>query len=166
MKRRSRSLLWVLALGLALTLLWRKMRLVVLAHVTREDYTDVVKRCFDHCVQYGIDWELGGVYVDGPLDSPPAITEKQFWQQAEVLIGMLDAYALFGDEVYWRAFRNIYDFVFTRLVNMAAGGEWYERVDRHGTPIDDALGHEWKISYHTVRSMVQVVQRLRSLSGQ
>jgi len=34
MKRISRSLLWVLALGLALTLLWRKMRLVVLVHVT------------------------------------------------------------------------------------------------------------------------------------
>ncbi|MCG2768505.1 MAG: hypothetical protein ABIK79_13960 [Chloroflexota bacterium] len=34
MKRTSRSLLWVLALGLALTLLWRKMRLVVLVHVT------------------------------------------------------------------------------------------------------------------------------------
>jgi len=34
MKRTSRSLLWVLALGLALTLLWRKARLVVLVHVT------------------------------------------------------------------------------------------------------------------------------------
>ncbi len=34
MKRTSRSLLWVLALGLALTLLWRKMRLVVLVLVT------------------------------------------------------------------------------------------------------------------------------------
>ena len=33
MKRTSRSLLWVLALGLALTLLWRKTRLVVLVHV-------------------------------------------------------------------------------------------------------------------------------------
>ena len=34
MKKTSRSLLWALALGLALTLLWRKMRLVVLVHVT------------------------------------------------------------------------------------------------------------------------------------
>ena len=34
MKRTSRSLLWALALGLALTLLWRKLRLVVLIHVT------------------------------------------------------------------------------------------------------------------------------------
>ena len=54
--------------------------------------------------------------------------------------------------------------VFTRFVNMAAGGEWYERLDRQGVIIDDALGHNWKISYHTVRGMVQVVRRLRSLS--
>jgi len=47
---------------------------------------------------------------------------------------------------------------------MDAGGEWYERVDREGNPIDDALGHAWKISYHTVRSMIEVVRRLRSLS--
>jgi len=130
------------------------------------DYASVVKGSFDQCLQYGIDWELGGVYVEGPHVSATAFTEKQFWQQAEVLVGMLDAYALFGDEVYWKAFRNTFDFVFTRFVNMAAGGEWYERVDRHGKLIDDALGHDWKISYHTVRAMVQVVRRLRSLSDQ
>ena len=104
---------------------------------------------FDHCVAYGIDWEYGGAYVEGAYDAPPTITEKQFWQQAEVLVGMLDAYLLFGDEKYWEAFRKVYDFVFAKFVNMPAGGEWYERVDRFGTPIDDALGHalEDQLSY-------------------
>jgi mannobiose 2-epimerase len=46
---------------------------------------------------------------------------------------------------------------------MDAGGEWFERLDREGNPIDDALGHAWKISYHTVRAMVQSVKRLRVL---
>ena len=32
-----------------------------------------------------------------PSTRPTIQTDKQFWQQAEVLIGMLDAYALFGD---------------------------------------------------------------------
>ena len=78
---------------------------------------------------------------------------------------MLDAYALFRDEKYWQAFRNVHDFVFGKLVVMEAGGEWYERVDRSGKPIDDALGHAWKISYHTVRSMVQSIIRLRLLAA-
>jgi hypothetical protein len=38
-------------------------------------------------------------------------------------------------------------------------------VDREGRPIDAALGHAWKISYHTVRSMIQVERRLRALAG-
>ena len=76
---------------------------------------------------------------------------------------MLDAYSLFGDEKYWDAFRKVYDFVFDRFVNMPAGGEWYALLDRDGTPIWDYLGHAWKISYHTVRSTIQVVRRLKGL---
>ena len=129
----------------------------------RSTYAEVVRRIFDHCVEFGIDGVYGGVCVEGPHDGPPTVTEKQFWQQAEVLIGMLDAFALFGDEKYWQAFQNVYRFVFDSFVNMAGGGEWYERLDRTGKPIDDALGHAWKISYHTVRSMIQTVRRLRSL---
>ena len=50
------------------------------------------------------------------------------------------------------------------FVTLEAGGEWYERVDRAGKPVDDTLGHAWKISYHTVRSMIQTVKRLRMLA--
>ena len=99
------------------------------------------------------------------MTRPTTITEKQFWQQAEVLIGMLDAYAMLGDEKYWLAFRKVYDFVFNKMVVMQAGGEWYERVDRSGEPIDAILGHAWKINYHTVRSMVQTIRRLRALAA-
>ena len=131
----------------------------------RADYAGVARPIFDHCLKYGIDRDCGGVFVEGPHDAPPTLTEKQFWQQAEVLIGMLDALALFGDEKYWEAFENVRGFVFEKFVNLAGGGEWYERLDRAGRPIDDALGHAWKISYHTVRSMIQTVVRLRSLCG-
>jgi mannobiose 2-epimerase len=131
----------------------------------RGDYAEVARRICDHCVEFGIDHEFGGVYADVPMARPPVKTEKQFWQQAEVLIGMLDAADLLKDDKYWRAFRNVYDFVFSKLVVMEAGGEWYERVDRQGKCIDDALGHGWKICYHTVRSMIQTIKRLRLLAG-
>ena len=97
------------------------------------------------------------------MDDCPRNRHKQFWQQAETLIGMLDAYALFGDDKYWHAFRTVHDFVFDKFVNMSAGGEWRALLDRDGTPLWDYLGHAWKISYHTVRSMIQTVRRLRAL---
>jgi mannobiose 2-epimerase len=134
--------------------------------IPRSTYADPARRIFDHCLEYGIDWQHGGVFVEGPHDGPTTITEsKQFWQQAETMVGMLDAYALFGQEKYWRAFRNVHDFVFARFVNLAGGGEWYERVNREGKPLDDVLGHGWKSGYHTVRATVLCIQRLRALAG-
>ena len=130
----------------------------------RQTYAGIIRKNCDHCVRYGIDREHGGVYVEGPMDAPTALHEKQFWQQCEILIGMLDAYALFGDEKYWDAFVNVYDFVFDKFVQIDAGGEWLERLARDGAPIDDALAHAWKISYHTVRSMIQTIARLKSLA--
>ena len=48
-----------------------------------------------------------------------------------------------------------------KFVNLPAGGEWYPACDG---PHWDYLGHAWKISYHTVRSMIQVILRLRALA--
>jgi mannobiose 2-epimerase len=144
---------------------WLLLHAADILGIPREAYADVTRRQFDHCIKFGIDPEYGGVYADVPMTRPTTQTEKQFWQQAEVMIGMLDAYALFGDEKYWLAFRNVFDFVFSKMVVIEAGGEWYERVDRSGAPIDSVLGHAWKINYHTVRSMVQTIQRLRLLAN-
>ena len=144
---------------------WLLLHAADVLGLPRATYAAVVRPLFDQCVAYGLDHELGGVYAEGPANAPTTLDEKQFWQQAEVLVGMLDAYALFGDERYWQAFRNVYDFVFSKFVNMAGGGEWYERLSRQGEPIDAALGHGWKICYHTVRSMVQTVRRLEALAG-
>ena len=146
--------------------IWLLLHAADVLGVERQRYGQVAKSICDHCVRYGIDRQFGGVFVEGPHDGPPVITEKQFWQQAEVLVGLLDAYAMFGGESYWEAFENVYRFVFEKFVNTAGGGEWFERLDREGRPIDDAMGHAWKISYHTVRSMIQTVRRLRRLAGQ
>ena len=142
---------------------WLLLHAADILGLSRRAYADAVRRICDHCIEFGIDRDFEGVYVEGPHDAPATAREKQFWQQAEVLVGMLDAYRLFKDEKYWKAFRNVYDFVFDKFVNWSGGGEWYERLDREGQPIDDALGHAWKISYHTMRSMIQVVERLRFL---
>ena len=56
--------------------------------------------------------------------------------------------------------------IFEKFIATDAGGEWYERLDREGNVLDGALAHSWKINYHTVRSMIQTVRRLRMLVEQ
>jgi hypothetical protein len=36
-------------------------------------------------------------------------------------------------------------------------------LDRQGHVLDGDLAHNWKINYHTVRSMIQTVQRLEAV---
>lgn len=114
---------------------------------------------YDHTVDNGIDTEYGGVFVEGPHSGGVYDREKEFWQQAEVLIGLLDAVMLFGDEKYWEAYKNVHRFVFDKVVNKGVG-EWYPLLTRRGEPIWTHMGHSWKINYHTVRAMIQSIQRL------
>jgi mannose 2-epimerase len=142
---------------------WLLLHAADVLGLPREQYAGVLRTMCDHCITFGIDPEFGGVYADVPMARPAELTEKQFWQQAEVLVAMLDARLLLGDNKYWGAFVNVYDFIFDKFVVMDAGGEWVERLDRQGNILDAALGHSWKISYHTVRSMIQTIRRLRKL---
>ena len=42
-------------------------------------------------------------------------------------------------------------------------GEWYALLSRDGTPLVTDLGNEWKVAYHTGRSMLECSARLNIL---
>jgi mannose 2-epimerase len=125
-------------------------------------FTEILHKQFDHCLNYGIDWKYGGVFVEGSHSGQVYDFEKEFWQQAEVLIGMLDACLIFDCDAYWPAFENVQRFVFDKMINHEVG-EWWPLLTREGTPIWTHMSHSWKVNYHTVRSMIQSIQRLEKL---
>ena len=127
-----------------------------------EQYKTVIKKSFDHGLKNGIDWEFGGVYVEGAHAGGVYDTEKEFWQQAEVMIGMLEACLRFGSEKYWRAYENVHRFVFDKMINHPVG-EWWPLLTREGKPIWTHMSHSWKVNYHTVRCMIQSIKRLEKL---
>lgn len=127
-----------------------------------KEYSDVLKKAFDHAVDNGIDDEYGGVYVEGPHSGGVYDMEKEFWQQAEALIGFLDACLLFGTEKYWPAYLNVHRFVFDKVINHPVG-EWWPLLTREGEPVWTHMGNYWKVNYHSVRSMVQSINRLEQL---
>ncbi len=123
------------------------------------EYCMLLKTIFEHTIDNGIDTEYGGVYVEGPHSGGVYDREKEFWQQAEVMIGILDAVLLFGDRKYWNAYTNVHRFVFDKVINKGVG-EWFPLLSRKGDPIWTHMGHSWKINYHTVRAMVQSIARM------
>ncbi len=125
-------------------------------------YLDLFRTIYDHTIDNGIDLEYGGVYVEGPHSGGVYDREKEFWQQAELLIGLLDAAIMLGNKKYWEAYKNVHRFVFDKVINKGVG-EWYPLLTRRGVPIWTHMGHSWKINYHTVRAMIQSVKRMEIL---
>lgn len=142
---------------------WLLLHALEILKMDPERYSGLFKTIYDHTVNNGIDTEFGGVFVEGPHSGGVYDKEKEFWQQAEVLIGMLDAVILFGEEKYWNAYKNVHRFVFDKVINKGVG-EWYPLLTRRGEPIWTHMGHSWKINYHTVRAMVQSISRLDKIS--
>jgi mannobiose 2-epimerase len=143
---------------------WLLIHALEIMKMNSDNYADLFRIIFDHTVNNGIDFEYGGVFVEGPHSGGVYDREKEFWQQAEVLIGLLDAVILFGDERYWDAYKNVHRFVLDKMVNKGVG-EWYPLMTRKGDPIWTHMSHSWKINYHTVRAMVQSINRLKKIES-
>ena len=108
-------------------------------------YESTVRAALAHALRYGIDREFGGVYVEGAHDGPALDLEKEFWQQAEVMIGMLEAYLRFGEQQYWEAYRNVHRFVFDKGLNHEVGEMW-PLLSREGDIIWSHISHSWKVN--------------------
>ncbi len=140
----------------------------LLAHATDvlgsdwDTYQDIVKKAMDHGRDNGIDTEYGGVYVEGPHAGGVYDREKEFWQQAEVMIGMLEGCLRFGPEEYWPAYANVHRFVFDKMIHHEVG-EWWPLTTREGKPIWTHMSHSWKVNYHTIRCMIECIKRLDRL---
>ena len=141
---------------------WLLLHSIDILGLNVEDYKEKIRKIDDHCLAYGIDRKLGGVFCEGPHDGPARERNKEFWQQAECLVGLLDAVYLFREPKYLDAYENVHRFVLDVMVNHEVG-EWFPLFDEHNHLIWDHMAHAWKINYHTVRSMIQSEKRLKKL---
>jgi len=148
--------------GHNIELAWLYLHAQDILGVPREKRLDRVVPIYEHTYQQGIDWDFGGIYVEGERNGQPTEVTKEFWQQAEAMVGFLDAFIVTGDKKYLDAFKNVHDFVFTKYINWDLG-EWYALLDKQGNIIWDYMGTSWKVFYHTVRGMCQVVHRLQKI---
>ncbi|MCA9731980.1 MAG: AGE family epimerase/isomerase [Deferribacteres bacterium] len=148
--------------GHNIELAWLYLHALKVLGVPPQQGSERVLPIFEHTYTKGVDWEHGGLYVEGLRDGDVTEPTKEFWQQAEGLVGFLDAYLLTGDKKYLNAFRNIHDFVFTKMINHELG-EWKALLERDGTVIWDYMGTSWKVFYHTVRGTCLTVRKLEEV---
>jgi mannose 2-epimerase len=142
---------------------WLLLHALKVGKIDVAPYLDNIKKAFYHSMENGLDWEYGGVFVEGSHSGGPTDVEKEFWQQAEMLIGMLDAYLLTKDPQFLKAYEQVHRFVFDKMINRNTG-EWWPLMTREGEPIWRHMAHNWKINYHNVRSMILSYEKLGEIN--
>jgi len=106
----------------------------------------------------------GGLYYHG-APGGPTDTNKEWWPQAEAVVGFLNAYQLSREERFLAAALHTWDFIEKRIIDREHG-EWFRTVSREGRVLDDGLKVDfWKCPYHNVRMGLEATRRLREISG-
>ena len=89
-------------------------------------------------------------------------THKDWWPQAEAVVGFLNAWQISGEARFAAAALESWEFIKQFIVDYNAG-EWFWAVDQSGKPdrTNDKAG-PWKCPYHNSRAGMEVVRRLSS----
>ncbi|MFT3782525.1 MAG: AGE family epimerase/isomerase [Nibricoccus sp.] len=122
----------------------------------------IVVKIADVTLVKGVDAD-GGVFNSG---NPSGVTdyEKEWWPQAEAVVGFLCAYRISGDMRHLEAALRCWDFIEARLIDRK-NGEWFRGVSREGA----VLGRHqkvsfWKCPYHNGRACMEASLRLRDIA--
>jgi mannobiose 2-epimerase len=111
-----------------------------------------------------------GFDVDGGLlyeADPTGIidTNKHWWPQAEAVVGMINAYQISGERMFWEAAKKSWGFIEKFIVDREHG-EWFWLVSKAGVPDadQDKVG-PWKCPYHNSRACFEVMERCGKLAS-
>jgi mannobiose 2-epimerase len=112
--------------------------------------------------EHGFDAD-GGLFYEGE-EGRVTNTSKQWWPQAETVVGFLNAYQISRREHFLQAARRCWRFIETRLVDQK-NGEWLWAAPVTGPPDPAALKiSEWKAPYHNARACLETIARLRTIT--
>jgi N-acyl-D-glucosamine 2-epimerase len=93
-------------------------------------------------------------------------TDKDWWPQAEAVVGFLNAYQMSGKEHFLQAAYRTWRFINRYIVDQT-NGEWFWKVNQAGEPDRKQMKVDpWKCPYHNGRMGLEVLERIARLDEQ
>ncbi len=134
----------------------------VLGDTTISERTETIGLAMaDGVLAEGFDHVHGG--VSDAIDHHSPVLGKEWWPQAEAVVGFLNAFELTGREDYLEAALASWHFIEQFVVDRTYG-EWYYRVSPEGRPeLDLPKASPWKCPYHNARAALETIERVQRL---
>ncbi len=130
----------------------------------------VAKKLVDHVLQYGWDTNNGGVYDRGYYykgQAKPVIIKesKEWWGQVEALNSLLLFAELYPNDPldYEQKFFQQWNYCKQYLIDTIHGGFYWGGLDKEPQQRTAPKASIWKGNYHTTRSLINCLHRLRSM---
>jgi len=109
----------------------------------------------------GLDGD-GGLCYEGRAGK---VTDqnRQWWPQAESVVGFLNAYELSGEQEFLEAAKKAWAYIERHFVD-TEHGDWFWRIYPDGSfdPAEPKVS-QWKGPYHNVRACLEIIKRLTRL---
>ena len=108
--------------------------------------------------------ERGQVLDSYNFSSRTVNTDTVWWVQAEGLVGFLYAFAITGEQRYFLAAKNVWEFIKTYQIDKK-NGEWFwlSSLDENRSSVNYKVGF-WKCPYHNGRAMLEAVRYLQKVN--
>lgn len=101
----------------------------------------------------------GSMIYETFLDKKQDEADRHWWVQAENVVGHVNLYQHFGDEVAMQKALRCWEFIKKNLIDYK-NGEWHWSVRIDGTiNTDDDKAGFWKCPYHNGRMCMEVMER-------
>lgn len=85
-------------------------------------------------------------------------TNRQWWPQAETIVGFVNAYELTGTESYLVTAVNSWKYIDKKFVDHK-DGEWFSSISDSGVIGRGDKGGFWKCPYHNSRMCMEIIKR-------
>jgi mannobiose 2-epimerase len=85
---------------------------------------------------------------------------REWWAEAEAVVGFFNAYQQSGDEKYLQAAMLAWQYIENHQIDKVHG-EWYRTVTRQGFPVPGRLVDFWKCPYHNGRACIEIWERTK-----
>lgn len=96
---------------------------------------------------HGLDYEI----VNGEKN-----TNRDWWPQAEAVLGFEFAWRMTGNRVWLRRIRTQWEYIKRVTVDPREGSEWINAVTEDGVSLGKPLAEEWKCPYHNSRMCLRM----------